>query len=65
MPMTLNENIGHLVRVLAQYQPTFFLREKSNYEWEAGYGAASGPESVRADSPLAALQELAKRCNLV
>lgn len=63
--MTLNENIGHLVRVLSQFRTEFFIREKSNLEWEAGFGRAAGEDSERAYSPLEAMQALAKRHNLV
>ena len=48
-----------LVRALAKHRPGFYLRQKSNYEWEAGWQTSSdGGTSVRADNAAAALKNL-------
>jgi len=53
--------IGQLILKFAKQAPGFFIRQKSNYEWEAGWGAAAGPDTERAGSPLAALRALKKK----
>lgn len=57
----MDEQIGKHARKLALHKGGFFVRQKSNGEWEAGYGQAAGENSVRADYLLPALQALAYR----
>lgn len=50
--------MADLVQWGAERNNRFFLRAKSNGEWEAGWGDAAGESSVRADTAIAALRVL-------
>lgn len=51
-------NIADLLQWACERDVGFFLRHKSNYEWEAGWGIAAGLKTVRADTAIAALRAL-------
>ena len=52
--------MAELIQWAAERQPhsPFFLRVKSNGEWEAGWGRAGGETTVRADTAIATLRAL-------
>ena len=50
--------LARLIKWAAQRRASFFIRQKSNGEWEAGWGQASGEWTVRADTAIAAMRAL-------
>jgi len=50
--------LARLIKWAHARRAQFFLRAKSNEEWEAGWGDAAGPLTVRADTALAAMKAL-------
>lgn len=56
------ERLGFLIGVLAKHKPAFFLRQKSNLEWEAGWGQIATAECANADTALDAIIALHAKC---
>ena len=50
--------MAELIQWGAERDVGFFLRAKSNGEWEAGWGELAGPRTTRADTAIATLRNL-------
>lgn len=50
--------MAELIQWGAERNNRFFLRVKSNGEWEAGWGDAAGETTMRADTAIASLRAL-------
>ena len=53
--------MADLVQWACERDIRFFLRVKSNGEWEAGWGDAGGVATVRAYTAIATLRELHRK----
>ena len=54
-------NMAELIQWGSEENNRFFLRCKSNGEWETGWGDIAGEMTVRADTIIASLRELHRK----